>query len=182
MHAEEDDIPEHLRVKRKDSSRTLAIVAIGSMITGAFMLMFAKPVVVDIAQIRKGIRFDGQQIFDEPYRRVEHAPIQQRVEPQYRQPQAEPITRWESPSRTVEQQPAARQTSFNDQNYKPSNPINILKFPEVPTQAASEPVQQKLKVTVIGQKDRKDICDIFKSGSLERRGCRQRMDLNSRNQ
>ncbi|WP_079202649.1 hypothetical protein [Pseudomonas sp. CC6-YY-74] len=192
MHAEEDDVPEYLRTKKQGPSRALAIVAIGSVITSVLMLIFVKPVVIDVAQLKKAIRFADQPVFDEPAQFVEQAPMQQLIAPQYKQQQRQPIapqytqhkpepaTLWVPRGSTPEQKPQARQTSFNDRNYTPSNPINILNFPEAPTQAASEPVKQKMKVTVIGQTDRKDICDIFKSGSLERRGCRQQIDLNYR--
>jgi hypothetical protein len=205
MHAEEDDVPEYLRTKKQGPSRALAIVAIGSVITGVLMLIFAKPVVIDVAQLRKAIHFAGQPVFDEPVRFVEQAPItqpiapqfrpqpqkpiapqfrlqpQQPIAPQYTQQKPEPATLWVPRGSTTEQKPQVRQTSFNDRNYTPSNPINILKFPEVPTQAASEAAKQGLTVTVIKQADRKDICNVYKSGSLERRGCRRQMDLQFRN-
>ncbi len=182
MHAEEDDIPEHLRFRKKGSSRPLAVVAIGSVITGALMLMFARPVVIDVTQLRKAVRFDGEQVFNEPYQSVEQAPLPRRVELQYRQPQTELKTHRKPPSRTVEQQPAERQTSFNDQNYTPSGAVNVVSTENKPVFRQEAPARRGLVVSGIKQKDRKDICDIFKSGSLERRGCRQRMDLNSRGQ
>jgi len=193
MHAEEDDVPEYLRTKKQGPSRALAIVAIGSVITGVLMLIFAKPVVIDVAQLRKAIHFAGQPVFDEPVRFVEQAPItqpiapqfrpqpQQPIAPQYTQQKPEPATLWVPRGSTTEQKPQVRQTSFNDRNYTPSNPINILKFPEVPTQAASEAEKQGLTVTVIKQADRKDICNVYKSGSLERRGCSRWVDLHARN-
>jgi hypothetical protein len=205
MHAEEDDVPEYLRTKKQGPSRALAIVAIGSVITGVLMLIFAKPVVIDVAQLKKAIRFAGQPVFDEPAQFVEQAPIPQPIAPQYRQQQREPIApqyrQQQQPpiesqytqqklepatlrtprGSTIEQKPQVRQTSFNDRNYTTRNPINILRFPEVPTQAASGPAKQELKVTVIKQTDRKDVCNIYKSGSLERRGCRRQMDLQFRN-
>jgi hypothetical protein len=193
MHAEEDDVPEYLRTKKQGPSRALAIVVIGSVITGVLMLIFAKPVVIDVAQLKKAIRFAGQPVFDEPAQFVEQAPIPQPIAPQYRQQQRPPIesqytqqqpetaSLWVPRGSTIEQKPQVRQTSFNDRNYTTRNPINILRFPEVPTQAASGPAKQELKVTVIKQTDRKDVCNIYKSGSLERRGCRRQMDLQFRN-
>lgn len=74
MHVEDDDVPEYLRPKKQGPSRALAIVAIGSVITGVLMLIFAKPVVIDVAQLKKAIRFADQPVFDEPARVVEQAP------------------------------------------------------------------------------------------------------------
>lgn len=192
MRAEEDDIPEYLRTKKKGPSQTLAVVAIGSVITGALMLIFAKPVVIDIAQIKKGIRFEGQQVFDEPPRFVEQAPIAQQVSPQYRQQQRQPVvthytqqsepsTLWVPRGSTAEQKTQVHQRSFNDRNYTPKNPINIVAFENQPSPTSEAPARSKTTVTIIRHPDRKDVCDVWKAGSLRRRECRWRVDLESRN-
>lgn len=182
MHAEEDDIPEHLRARKKDPSRTLAIVAIGSVITGALMLMFARPIVIDVAQLRKAVRFGDQRVLNESYRRVERAPVQRQIEPQFRQPPSEPITRTEPlRSNSTLQQPPARQTSFNDHNYTPTGAANVVGSASRPVFRQEAPASNGLIVTGIKQHDRKDACEIFRSGSLQRRDCRRQMDLSSRN-
>jgi hypothetical protein len=193
MHAEEEDVPEYLRTKKPGPSRALAIVAIGSVITGVLMLIFAKPVVIDVAQLKKAIRFADQPVFDEPARFVEQAPMPQPISPQYSQQQQQPVATqytqhqsepsslWVPRGSTTEQKAQERQRSFNNQNYTPKNPINIVAFENQPSTMSKAQASSNTKVTIIGQPDRKDICDVWKAGSIERRECRQQVDLNSRN-
>lgn len=193
MHVEDDDVPEYLRTKKQGPSRALAIVAIGSVITGVLMMIFAKPVVIDVAQLKKAIRFADQPVFDEPARVVEQAPMPQPIAPQYRQQQRQPIvtqytqhqsepsTLWVPRGSTSEQKPQVRQRSFNDRNYTSKNPINIVKFENQPSPVVEAPSRSKTTVTIIRQPDRKDVCDVWNAGSLRRRECRRRVDLESRN-
>lgn len=194
MHAEEEDVPEYLRTKKLGPSRALAIVAIGSVITSVLMLIFVKPVVIDVAQLKKAIRFADQPVFDEPARFVEQTPIPQPISPQYSQQQkqqpvvtqytqhqSEPSTLWVPRGSTPEQKPQVRNRSFTDRNYTPKNPINIVKFENQPSPVVEAPSRSKTTVTIIRQPDRKDVCDVWKAGSLRRRECRRRVDLESRN-
>lgn len=193
MHAEEEDIPEYLRVKKKSPSRPLVVVALGSVITGSLLLIFAKPIVIDVLQLKRAFRFADQPVFEEPSRFAEQVPIPKPVTPQYSQQQqkpvvtqytqqgSEPSTLWVPRGSATEQNALVRQKSFNDQNYTPKSPINIVKFESQPSLNEETAVGSRAVVTIIKQPDRKDVCDIWKAGSLRRRECRWRVDLESRN-
>jgi len=91
MKAEQNDAPQHLRTKKKKNPlRFLAIIGIGSTLFWTLTLMFGKPIVIDLDQIKRGIRFADQPVF-------QHAPQTTNAQP-VAQPQAlQEVAREESP-------------------------------------------------------------------------------------
>lgn len=82
---------------------------------------------------------------------------------------------------------ATKQTVFNDQNYTPKGAINLVDAREWGTAEPYEQTrkrQEEQKITVIGEQNRPEdwICSHFgKDGSLSRRDCKSRYQLNNRN-
>lgn len=53
MRAEKDDIPDYLRPSKKQGPwRMLAILGVGSAIFWGLVTVFAKPIVIDVAQLK----------------------------------------------------------------------------------------------------------------------------------
>lgn len=119
-----------------------------------------------------------------------------------KQPQAEPVPRkifiptepvrgtdWdqvveEQARRDAEPQAEMpiKQTSFNDQNYIPRGADNVVPAEKVYAEQPPEQRSQKpTKVVVVGKAERRlsDYCP-YKEGSVERRNCKQSMNLISR--
>lgn len=80
-----------------------------------------------------------------------------------------------------------KQTVFNDQNYTPKGAINLVDAREWGTAEPYEQTrkrQEEQKIMVIGEQNRPEdwICSHFgKDGSLSRRDCKSRYQLNNRN-
>lgn len=80
----------------------------------------------------------------------------------------------------VTAEPPPKQTVFNDKNYVPQGATNIVPA----TRVAPEPVIKipagREKIVVVGKESRlRDFCP-YREGSIERRNCKMRTDLNSR--
>jgi hypothetical protein len=75
-----------------------------------------------------------------------------------------------------------KQTSYNDRNYQPKQPITYT-APTYRESARSEPVPQPSQVTVVGRlNEAEHACELVtKKGSIERRECIMRYNLNARN-
>ena len=83
--------------------------------------------------------------------------------------------------------PVPKQTVFNDQNYTPKGAINLVDAREWGTAEPYEQTrkrQEEQKIMVIGEQNRPEdwICSYFgKDGSLRKRDCKSRYQLNNRN-
>lgn len=193
MKANRDDMPDYLRTRKKGGSwRFFALLGLGSAIFWMLALMFGKEIIIDINQIKSGIRFADRPVFGtEPENPQVPAPIERQVSID-----GKPIARAEVLS--AKEQPAIRQTSFNDQNYQPTGAINTMPAPK-PTLYASntqaqrvqhKPVLQtdywmwagadkktnRLKIqwqTVNGWIEYHTVCQNERRGSLEYRDCRK---------
>lgn len=77
---------------------------------------------------------------------------------------------------------AAKQTVFNDLNYKPRGADNVLAFEETYKPIESEKPAAKMRVTVIKeeQKLKEWVCG-SQNGSIEQRNCKSRVGLQDRN-
>ena len=78
---------------------------------------------------------------------------------------------------------SARQTTFNDQNFKPRGASNVVSLDKTPRGLATQDATpQKMKVTVVGHtssmKDR--ACWPYRAGSIEQRNCRSAVGLRYR--
>ncbi len=200
MKAEKDDMPEYLRNRKKPGPwRFVAIMGVGSAIFWAAAMMFAKPIAVDIDQIKNGIHVAGTPWFNQEPKKPAQ-PIEQYQPPQPARSEpvpakaaalrevVKPETEWfEHATKEAEarrQEP--RQTSFNDQNYQRRGAINRMPPQPMLDDSASKPntTRTKKEIVVVGKEDRPEdwICSyIGKEGSIKRRECKMRYQLNNRN-
>jgi hypothetical protein len=66
MKSDWDDAPEYLRSKKKPGSwRMVAILGVGSAITWGVIAMFAKPIVINVDQLKQAIHVDGKPLFSQ---------------------------------------------------------------------------------------------------------------------
>ncbi len=74
--------------------------------------------------------------------------------------------------------PPPKQTVFNDKNYVPQGATNIVPATRViPEPTITIPSRQK-EIVVVGKESRlRDLCP-YREGSIERRNCKMRVDLN----
>src|SRR3990167_5018980 len=144
MKSNWDDAPDYIRNSKKQSPwRTVVILGVGSAITWGLIALFAKPIVIDVNQLKQAIRVDGQPIFSQTAQ--PSAPALTYSEP------AEPIRLPSIPldlvPQQVTQQPSKAeiewfermealaikryQNSFNDENYRPKQPQNTYSPPVI---------------------------------------------------
>ncbi|WP_339463449.1 hypothetical protein [Pseudomonas sp. EA_105y_Pfl2_R69] len=188
MKSDWDDAPDYMRNKKKESPwRMVIIMGVGSAITWGIIALFAKPIIIDVNQLKHGIRVGGQPVFSEqpaktysePLRPIQEPPAPFESAPQVVQPPpSQADIEWSEQQAAL----AAKriQTSFNDNNYSPKNTTNIMPA----TQVTTEPVarqQRRQEIVVVGKETRlRDYCP-HPQGSIELRNCRMRADLESRN-
>lgn len=185
MKADFDDAPEWLLSKKqRGPGRSIAIGMFGLAVTVGGML-----------------------IAGEIFKSRANTIIERRVEAKRKAPIAE-ITRPEQPEKDwdaivervakesetkatqVDTTAPEKQTVFTDANYVPKGATNIVSYEPlkgsyepIKTQAAhKQPTQTKPQVVVVGKPDPKlsDYCP-GGEGSLMRRNCKQRINLNTRN-
>lgn len=135
MRSDWEDVPEHLRSKKKQGPwRFLAILGIGSAVIAALVLTLGKPIVLDMNQIKQGIHIGGKPWFNQepsqpmqPVSRPSVASYETPTSaPQQRQLSQEEIEWFEAASaRAIE----SKQTSFNDENYTPRSTVNTMQPP-----------------------------------------------------
>jgi hypothetical protein len=150
-----NDAPDYIRNNKKQSPwRMVVILGVGSAITWGLIALFAKPIVIDVNQLKQAIRVNGQPLFSEP-------PAQAQA-PAYSEPAAPirlPSLSLE-PAQPVVQPPASKaeiewmermeaiateraKNSFNDNNYRPKQPANTYTPPA--SQIASAPTVSERK-------------------------------------
>lgn len=201
MKADRDDAPYHLRSKRK-SRQLIAVLSIGSASIWAAIFMYAKPITIDVGQLRKAIQVSNQDA----------AKQQQQIEDEKTHALAEFMAKQQS---TATHQPAPgmhayqpapgpaesqpRQTMFNDQNYRPRTDINTISMQNVSMTRNEQPQPQQRQKTptrkgpehwewksnktresgylywdeLDGQIEWHSVCDTEKYGSFRYRDCRK---------
>ena len=66
MKSDWEDAPDYLRSKKKPGPwRMVAILGVGSAITWGVIAMFAKPVVINVDQLKQAIHVDGKPLFSQ---------------------------------------------------------------------------------------------------------------------
>ncbi|MGA4445857.1 hypothetical protein ACPA0O_01040 [Ectopseudomonas chengduensis] len=133
MKVEWDDAPDYLRSKKKPGPwRMVAILAVGSAITWGVIAMFAKPIVINVDQLKQAIHVDGKPLFSQqpapqPYSEPEEpirlpsipidSPAQRVAYEPVSQPQPYASMEWteEEKARAI----ASSQNVFSDKNYTP---------------------------------------------------------------
>ena len=147
MRPDKEDMPTYLRSKKETGPwRMVAILGVGSAITWGVIALFAKPIVINVDQLKQAIHVDGKPLFSQqpapqPYSepeepiRLASIPIDspaQNVQP-YQQTQA---IEWTEQSGQVAGE--LRQTDFNDQNYTPRLDVNTMAAPPAIYYASSK--------------------------------------------
>ena len=128
MNADRDDAPHYLRNRNSNRWRFLAILGVGSTITWAAIFMFAKPITIDVGQLQKAILVDDQDAAKQKHLEDEKARALAKfmAEEQSASPHqpAPGMHAYRPAPQPAESQ--ARQTVFNDQNYRPRTDINTM--------------------------------------------------------
>lgn len=66
MKSDWDDAPDYIRNNRKPSPwRTVVILGVGSATTWGLIALFAKPIVIDVNQLKQAIHIDGKSLFNQ---------------------------------------------------------------------------------------------------------------------
>lgn len=189
MKADRDDAPEWLTSRPSKGSHLKVVLAgtIGTVVTlGALTLAgqaFMQNTVKDLAA-------NSQQPKPKPVAeitRAEPAPKIDWDEIVEEQARRDAMSQQQPEQPTGSDSPAVKQTVFNDQNYTRKDAINLINAREW---GAAEPYEQarkrhgEQKIVVVGQQNRPEdwICSFFgKDGSLKKRDCKSRYQLNNRN-
>ncbi|WP_394239140.1 hypothetical protein [Pseudomonas anguilliseptica] len=191
MKSDWDDAPDYIRNNKKQSPwRTVVILGVGSAITWGLIALFAKPIVIDVNQLKQAIRVGGQPVFSKQPAQTYSAP--QVAQPSPRQADIE----WSEQQAALAIAPG--QNSFNDDNYTPKQPGNIY-TPTAYKQVAqasnrnerrSKPVRRERSiqwikgwdggtgylaewVTVNNYIDSTSVCANHRRGSIDYRECRK---------
>lgn len=137
MKSDWDDAPDYIRNNKKPSPwRTVVILGVGSAITWGLIALFAKPIVIDVNQLKQAIRIGGQPVFSEqpaqtysePLQPIQEAPAPFEPAPQVAQPSpSQADIEWSEQQAALAVQRS--QNSFNDNNYTPKQPQNTYSQP-----------------------------------------------------
>lgn len=182
MRAGKEDMPERFRIHRKQGPwRTLVIMGVGSAIFCGLVAVFAKPIVIEVAQLKQAIRFGGQQSA-QPQQPPAEA-LQGNAQDWMKSTQTQQTIQAnrELERRQQGQSQQQRQTSFSDTNYVPQGTRNVV--PAAPI--GKTPVQaskKKHEIVIIGKSDPKlsELCG-GREGSIRRRDCKSMLNLGERN-
>lgn len=144
MKSDWDDAPDYIRNNKKQSPwRTVVILGVGSAITWGLIALFAKPIVIDVNQLKQAVRVNGQPLFgeqqaqtySEPLQPIQRAPAPFEPAPQVAQPQlSQADIAWSEQQAALAVQRS--QNSFNDGNYTPKQPTNTYSEPAIQQVAA----------------------------------------------
>ncbi|MFI8743091.1 hypothetical protein [Stutzerimonas zhaodongensis] len=160
MRSDWDDAPEYLRSRKKQGPwRFLAILGIGSAVIAALALTFGQPIVLDMNQIKQGIRIGGKPLFNpEPAQPIQ--PVGQPSVENYEAltavpspaPQQRLLTQEEIDWFAERSAEAAqsRQTSFNDDNYTPKQPASTY-TPPVVREVAAKPASSERRPRTVSR-------------------------------
>src|SRR3990167_6695171 len=151
MKSDWDDAPDYRRNNKKHSPWRMVIsLGIGSAITWGLIALFAKPIIIDVNQLKQAIRIGGKPLFSEqqaqpPAYSELAAPIRlpslslEPAQPQLPASKAE--IEWGERMQGDEAERA--KNSFNDNNYRPKQLANTYAPPA--TQIASAPTVSERK-------------------------------------
>ena len=150
MKVDRDDVPDYLRSNKKRGPwRVLTILGVGSAITWGVIALYAKPIVINIDQLKQAIYIDGKSLgqkstpqayaaqepqlrlpsipIDPPANRVVHQPANQM------QPRAS--IQWTEGEKARAESSA--KNVFNDSNYTPKQPASTYTPPTIHQIAAA---------------------------------------------
>lgn len=179
MKAERDDAPTYVRPSARRSNRSTWLVAsfLGSILTVGMLYTLSALYMHDVAdQI-----LNGQKPKQAPIAEITRsAPTEKDwdriVEDVARRSNAD--NREQARQR---QQVHTKQTDYNSATYIPAHSVNSMPATRVSAQpsTAQKTIKQQ-EIVIVGKETRlKDYCP-YREGSIERRNCKMRVDLNSR--
>lgn len=91
MKVDKDDVPDYLKPRKKQGPwRTLAVMGVGSAIFWGLVTVFAKPIVIDVVQLKQAIRFGGEPIFSQQPAQPQHPPAEALLRQRSRLDQIQP--------------------------------------------------------------------------------------------
>ncbi|MDF2074112.1 hypothetical protein P2Q70_05970 [Pseudomonas mendocina] len=189
MKADRDDAPEWLTSRTSKGSNLKVVLAgtIGTVVTLGALTLAGQAFMQNTV---KNLAANSQQPKPKPVAeiaRAEPAPRNDWDEIVEEQARRDAMSTQQPEQLTGSDSPAVKQTVFNDQNYTRKDAINLINAREW---GAAEPYEQtrkrqeEQKIIVIGQQNRPEdwICSFFgKDGSLKKRDCKSRYQLNNRN-
>jgi hypothetical protein len=152
MKSDWDDAPDYMRNNKKQSPwRTVVILGVGSALTWGLVALFAKPIVIDVDQLKNSIRFGGQPLFSQqpteqyspPARAIQEAQLPFESATEVARPtisRAEMEWFEENEAFAIER----ANNIYNDKNYKPKQPQNTYS-PPATQQIAAAPVVRERK-------------------------------------
>lgn len=189
MKADRDDAPEWLTSKPRKRGNMGAVIAgvIGMVVTLGALTLGGQAFMTNTV---KNLAANSQQTKPKPVAEITRSEPTPRndwdkiVEEQARR---DAMSRQRAEQPTSSDSPATKQTVFNDQNYTPKGAINLVDAREWGTAEPYEQTrkrQEEQKIMVIGEQNRPEdwICSFAgKDGSLKKRDCKSRYQLNNRN-
>lgn len=191
MKADMDDMPEYLKTRKQESPwRMVAIMAIGTGVVVGGLSLFGGGFIDRAKTIASGdgLRDDIGLLQPQP-KQQESARPQGTVARRetYTPPKTfrteEPLVIEREGSYEPEPTQAERQTVFNNQNYRPQGAANVvsLNAPAVPDYSQQVMPQKQQEIVVVGKRETRisDYCP-GGEGSIERRNCKARWELNAR--
>jgi hypothetical protein len=137
MKSDWDDAPDYIRNNKKQSPRrTVVILGVGSVITWGLIALFAKPIVIDVNQLKQAIRVGGQPVFSEQPAQTYSEPLQpiqrspapfEPAPPAVQSSQSQADIQWSKKQAALAEM--LGKNSFNDDNYTPKQPTNVYTAP-----------------------------------------------------
>ncbi|OEC35168.1 hypothetical protein SAMN05216600_116115 [Pseudomonas cuatrocienegasensis] len=202
MKSDWDDAPDYIRNEKKRYPwRVIVIMVVGSAFTWGVVALFAKPIVINVDQLKQAIHVDGKPLFSQQQAPQTYSEPQQPIRlPSV--PLDQPPQRLQQPSRAdiewAEKNEAlaiARaQNHFSDENYTPKQPANTYSAPAT-RQVETAPAPQRSTrrertskwikgwdggsnylaewISINNQIDGSSVCANHRRGSIEYRECRK---------
>jgi hypothetical protein len=137
MKSDWDDAPDYLRSKKKPGPwRMVAILGVGSAITWGVIALFAKPIVINVDQLKQAIHVDGKPLFSQqpapqPYSEPEE-PIRQPtipIDPPAQRVAYEPVSQ-PQPYASIQWSKDDKSPKYEfSNNYTPKQQINTYTPP-----------------------------------------------------
>ena len=156
MKSDWDDAPDYIRNNKKQSPWPMVVIlGVGSAITWGLIALFAKPIVIDVNQLKQAIRVGGQPVFSEqpaqtysePLQPIQEAPAPFEPAPQIvQQPPSQADIEWSERQAALAVQRS--QNSFNDSNYTPKQPASTYTPPTYKQVAAASTSNERKSNTV----------------------------------
>lgn len=199
MKADMDDMPEYLKTRKQESPwRMVAIMGIGTAIVLGGLRLFGEGFTDRAKTIASGVGVRDDIGLLQPQQKQQGISAPRAIQQEDRNALeslkseenrliiSKSKTRAEKPQ-LIEWEKPEKQTTFNDQNYKPKGAINLVNAREWGTAEPYEQTRQRQeqqKIVIVGQEQKPGdwICTfVGGEGSLERRNCKSGVQLHKRN-